>query len=221
VEDGTPFCRQCGAPQIRVVGVEPQPAVVAKTEESVAEPPIQLPELLSRTSPERVQWSHALPCAALGGGFSLLLVFPLSAASASLPAAPLLVFGLAFLAGGAWSVRLYRRKVKDAVLTPGMGARLGAASGAFGFLFLAVVMVAMVVYQADEMRKLMADSAPQLTSRGYDAEKLKQMLDLLNTPGGLVIFVAFGLFVMLIMFVGGSSIGGAWYAAWVRKRLRG
>jgi hypothetical protein len=155
----------------------------------------------------------------LGGAFSLLLVFPLSLLGAASPMAPFVVFGLAFLAGGAWAARLYRRKAKDVGLTPGAGARLGAASGAFGFLFLAVIIVAMVVYRADEMRKLMTDSAPQLVNRGYDAEKMQQMLDILKTPGGLAVFVTFGLFAMLVMFVIGSSIGGAWYGAWVRKRL--
>jgi hypothetical protein len=154
----------------------------------------------------------------LGGAFSLLLVFPLSLLGAASPMAPFFVFGLAFL-GGAWAARLYRRKAKDVGLTPGAGARLGAASGAFGFLFLAVIIVAMVVYRADEMRKLMTDSAPQLVNRGYDAEKMQQMLDILKTPGGLAVFVTFGLFAMLVMFVIGSSIGGAWYGAWVRKRL--
>jgi hypothetical protein len=70
------------------------------------------------------------------------------------------------------------------------------------------------------MRKLMTDSAPQLISRGYDAEKLHQMLDILKTPNGLAFFVAFGLFAFLVMFVIGSSIGGAWYGAWMRKRMR-
>jgi hypothetical protein len=140
--------------------------------------------------------------------------------SASSPAALLLLFGLAFLAGGAWSTKLYGRKVKNAVLTPVAGGQVGAASGAFGFLFLAVIVVATVVYQAEEMRKAISDSAPQLISRGYDAEKMRQMLDLLKSPGGLAFFVTFFLFVMLIMLVAGSSIGGAWYGAWVRKRLR-
>lgn len=219
VEDGVPFCRHCGAPQIRVVGIEPEPTIVPQAHDS-SDRTILLPELLPKSQSTHVQWSHALPCAALGGAFSLLLVIPLSMLSASSPTALLLMIGLAFLAGGAWSTRLYGRKVKNAVLTPVAGGQVGAASGAFGFLFLAVIVVATVVYQAEEMRKAIADSAPQLISRGYDAEKMRQMLDLLKSPGGLAFFVTFFLFVMLIMLVIGSSIGGAWYGAWVRKRLR-
>jgi hypothetical protein len=219
VEDGVPFCKACGAPQIRVAGIEPQPPQL-EAHDSSTEGTVLLPELLPQARAARIHWSQAFPCAALGGAFSLLLVIPLSLLSVGSSAAPLLVFGLAFLAGGAWAARLYRRKVKDAVLTPGSGAQLGAASGGFGFLFLAVVVIAMAVYRGDEMRKLMTDSAPQLINRGYDAEKMQQMLDLLKTPGGLAFFVAFGLFAMLVMFVVGSSIGGAWYGGWTRKRLR-
>lgn len=220
MEDGVPFCKQCGAPQIRVAGIESQPTVVAEAYDSSADQTIPLPELLPTVRSSRIQWSHALPCAALGGAFSLLLVFPLSVVGASVPAGPFVMFGLAILMGGVWSVRLYSRKVKSALLTPGLGAQLGAASGGFGFLFLAVIVVATAVYQADEMRRAIADRAHQAISGGYDAEKMQQMLDILKTPGGLAVFVAFGLFAMLVMFVIGSSIGGAWYGAWVRKRLR-
>ena len=219
MEDGVPFCRHCGAPQIRVVGIEPQPTIAPQAQES-SDRPILLPELLPRPRSARIQWSLALPCAALGGALSLLLVIPLSMLSAGAPAALLVMLGLAFLAGGAWSTRLYERKVKEAVLTPAAGGQVGAASGAFGFLFLAVLVVATVVYQADEMRKAISDSAPQLISRGYDAEKMRQMVDLLKSPGGLAFFVTFFLFVMLFMLVVGSSIGGAWYGAWARKRSR-
>ena len=203
-----------------MAGIEPQPAPAPEAHASESEGPILLPELLRPTQAGRIQWSQALPCAALGGAFSLLLVIPLSVLGAGSPLGPLVVFGVAFLAGGAWAARLYTRKVKNAGLSPGAGAQVGAASGGFGFLFLAVIVVAMAVYRSDEMRQLMADSAPQLISRGYDPEKLQQMLAVLRTADGLVVFVAFGLLALLVMFVVGSSIGGAWYGAWTRKRIR-
>jgi len=43
-------------------------------------------------------------------------------------------------------------------------------------------------------------------------------VELLKTREGLVFFVAFGLFITLLIFVVGASIGGAWYSAWLRKR---
>jgi len=200
--------------------MEPQPLVVPDVPELAGHPTVFPSQLLPQARSARIQWSQALPCAALGGAFSLLLVIPLAVLGAGSALAPFAVFGLAFMAGGAWSVRLYLRKAKDAPVTPGAGVQLGAASGGFGFLFLAVMVVAMVVYRADEMHKLMADSVPQLVSRGYDAQKMQQMLELLKAPGGLAFFVASGLFVMFVILVVGSSIGGAWYGAWTRKRGR-
>ena len=49
--------------------------------------------------------------------------------------------------------------------------------------------------------------------------KIEQMQQALKTPAGLNVSVAFVLVMLFVMFVVGSSIGGALYAAWVRKRL--
>jgi hypothetical protein len=172
------------------------------------------------TQSSRIQWAQALPCAALGGVFALLLLIPFAALGAGSSVAPFAVFGVAFMVGGAWSVRLYYRKVKDVPIKPRAGAQVGAARGGFGFLFLAVLIAATVIYRADEMRKGMADAIGQLTHRGYDPEMARQVLEFLKTREGLAFFVGFGLFVMALIFVIGASIGGAWYSAWLRKRTR-
>jgi hypothetical protein len=220
VEDGVPFCKHCGAPQIRVLGIEPQPVPVPETHDSEPERTIVLPELLLQPQSGRIQWSQALPCAALGGAFSLLLLFPAAALSVGSAGGSFVMSGLAFLLGGAWAARLYYRKARPVSTTPGVGAKIGAASGAFGFLFFAVIIVATAVYRADEIRKTVTDYAHQLTSQGGDPDKVKQMLDTLNAPGGLGVMVAFALCALLVIFVAGSSIGGAWYGAWMRKRMR-
>ena len=214
VEDGVPFCKNCGAAQIRVPGVEPQPAdepqVPGVSEQSkVAQPVPVLPPLrASASQPTGVQWAHALPGAALAGAFSLLAAV-----------VPYAAYGPAFMAGGALAVVFYRRHVKDRLPTTREGARIGAASGGFGFLFFAVVMVATLVYRPDELRQAMLDKVTQAVARGYDPQKVEQMQQALKTPAGLTSLVTFGLFMLLVIFVAGSSIGGALYAAWVRKRL--
>ncbi len=63
-------------------------------------------------------------------------------------------------------------------------------------------------------------SVSQFSGRGYDPDKIQQTLELLKTPQGLSLFVGFVLFIMCVIFIVGASIGGAWYSAWVRKRLR-
>jgi len=116
VEDGTPFCKQCGAPQIRVPGIEavessaPGPAAITPIE-SAPEVPSIPSVLLSEGRSPGVQWAHALPGAALGGAFSLLAAI-----------VPYAIFGPAFLAGGAVAVILYRRHIKDRLPSAGAGA---------------------------------------------------------------------------------------------------
>jgi hypothetical protein len=145
----------------------------------------------------------------LAGAFSLLLAI-----------VPFAIFGPAFLAGGALAVFFYRRQLKDRLPTPGEGGRVGAASGGFGFLFFGIMTVATLVYRPEELRTGMLESISQLAGRGYDPHKIEQVQELLKTPQGLALLVAFGLLVIALMFVVGSSIGGALYAAWLRKRAQ-
>ena len=208
-----PFCRQCRAPQIRVLGVEPEPTPARPGESSTdVLPPPSLPTLpppFPRVGTGAVQWSRALPGAALGGVCSLLaMVIPFG------------IFGPAFMLGGGLAVMLYRRTSGGIVPTPGAGARIGAASGGFGFLYLAVLAVALAVYRSVEVRDAMLESVSQMTARGYDPQKVAQVEQLVKTPDGMMLFLAFGLFMMLLIMVAGSSIGGAFYAAWSRRRPR-
>lgn len=131
---------------------------------------------------------------------------------------PLAAFGPAFLAGGALAVVLYRRHVKDRLLSPGEGAQIGAASGGFGFLFVATFVVAMLVYRPEELRQPMLKAITHPVVH-YDSQKIEQMQALLKTSEGLTFVVVFGLFLLILVSVVGSSIGGALYAAWLRKRM--
>lgn len=220
-----PFCKACRAPQIRVPGFEPsEPVVVPEIHDAVERgsvPPPPPSRLATLRESSRIQWSQALPGAAIGGVFSLVLslfvTIPLAMLLAG-PSAALIALGFAFMLGGAWSVNIYHRKVKAASATPLVGAQIGAAGGGFGFLFFAVLTVATVIYQADEMRKAMTVALDQATKRGGDPEVASRLLEFLKTPEGLSSFVAFGLFMMLLILVTGASIGGAWYSAWLRKR---
>lgn len=217
VEDGTPFCKQCGAPQIRVPGVEaveapaPGPAGITPTESAPEVPGIPSVLLSERRSPG-VQWAHALPGAALGGVVSLVLVFVFAVVGPTFA-------GLAFFLGGGLAVLLYRRHVKN-LLSTGVGAKIGAASGAFAFLYVAILTIGSLVYSPNEVRKAMADSAQQWTARGYDPQKFQQLLEQIKTPDGLQFIVVSVLVFGFLMIVVGSSIGGALYAAWARKRAQ-
>jgi hypothetical protein len=68
------------------------------------------------------------------------------------------------------------------------------------------------------VRQEVFDSLSLMLRRGSDPHNVAQAQDLIKTPDGLAFFFGFGLLVMLVVMVAGSSIGGALYAAWVRRR---
>ena len=206
VGDGVPFCGHCRAPQIRVAM---EPASRSPGPGESPEPSPSGGTVASAPFPKSaVQWSRALPMAALGGLLSILLL-----------GVPLGAYGLAFLLGGAISVGFYERRSMGARLSSGMGARIGAASGGFGFLFLAITLVATSVYRADDLRKMLEEKIGELTARGYNPEQVKAALDLLKTPEGLAFFVTSLLMVLAFMYVAASAVGGALAARLLGRRL--
>jgi hypothetical protein len=168
-------------------------------------PPVFHPSIPHLPSPG-LDWSHGLPCAAMGGFLALFLSF-----------IPFFLFGPAFLLAGAFAVFLYRRRTLTE-LNRRAAARLGAASGGFAFLFLAVVIAATVFYAPDKVREAMFT---QLKTGHYDPEAVRTFTNFVNTTAGLAACVIFTLFVIMLICVVGASIGGAWYSAWLQRRDRG
>ncbi|MBZ5705770.1 MAG: hypothetical protein LAN63_10480 [Acidobacteriia bacterium] len=166
VDDGVAFCKQCNAPQIRVAGGDA--ASQAGAEIAPA------PSALYLGSPQAgvIQWARALPATALGGLIAALAM-----------ATPLGVFGLGMLAAGALSVVFYRRRNPAANVTPAMGARLGAVSGALGFgMFAILTSIEMVVFRSGgELRTALLDAVRQSAARSSDPQA-QQMLEYLKTP---------------------------------------
>jgi hypothetical protein len=208
VIDGAPFCPQCKSPQIRVPGFETEGVAAASPEPSDAEPGI--PTFAARPpvpQPFGVRWNQALPAAVVGGIISIVaLVLPLA------------VWGPAYALGGAAAVFVYRLRARDSRLTPAIGAKIGAASAGFGFSIIAIITVATYVYHREDLRNAMSDAINQMTARGSDAQTAQQALELMKTPEGLGFFVAFGLSMLLIIFVAGASVGGALCASWLRRK---
>lgn len=200
MEDGTPFCAQCGAPQIRVGGAE---SAEPHSYPGVAGSP-------SYPGSTSIQWSQALPSAALAGLIAAGLMF-----------IPLGAFGLGMIAAGVLAVLFYRRRNPLGNLTPGIGARLGALSGILGFgmfgIFTAVEVL--VFHSGGELRAALLEAVQQSVARTSDPQA-RQMLDYLKSPPGLALVMALGLAVMLVFFLILSSIGGALAAVLLRRRER-
>ncbi len=200
VEDGTPFCRSCGAPQIRVAGYGLDDAA----------PLSYMGQAASPVSPSAIQWSQALPSAALAGLIGALLMF-----------VPLGALGLGMIAAGVLGVLFYRRRRFVGHLSAGAGARLGALSGMFGFGIFAVFtsIEALVFHSGGQLRAALLQAVEQSAARTSDPQA-QQVLEYLKSPPGLALVMAMGLAVMLIFFLLLSSAGGAVTAALLRRRER-
>jgi hypothetical protein len=192
VEDGTPFCPRCSAPQIRVVGPEII-APVAATLDAVAEPYASY----SIPQPAAIEWSHALP----SSGISLLAAFCLI----MLGVPP----GLGMVAAGFLSVVLYRRRNPGIHLTAGKGARLGALTGTLGFGVLAIILALVAAFQSGtEIRDTLLRTIQQYAAHSTDPH-IQQVLDLAKTPEGFTFIMILSFAMTFVAFLMFSSLGAA------------
>lgn len=199
VEDGVAFCAHCNAPQIRVSGLESgfQPGLPGDPHASLA-------------YATTLQWSQALPSAALAGLIAaFLMLIPLGA------------LGLGMIAPGILAVVFYHRRCPGTLLTGTMGAQLGALSGMFGFGMFAIftAIETFVFRSGGQLRSALLEAVQQSAARNPDPQA-QQILDYLKTPTGLAVVMALGLVVMLVLFLVLSSASGALGAAWLRRKGR-
>ena len=200
VEDGTAFCPQCNAPQIRVNGSFP---------EGVSGPEFST-QTATYAGATAIQWSQALPSAALAGLIAAVLMF-----------IPLGAFGLGMIAAGVLAVLFYRRRNPLGTLSPGMGARLGALSGMLGFGIFAVLTAVevLVFHSGGQLRAALLEAVQQSASRTSDPQA-QQIFDYLKSPPGLALVMVLGLAVMFVVFLICSSLGGALGAVLLRRKDR-
>ena len=204
VEQGTAFCPQCRAPQIRVAvpetvtpsGITYDPAVSS------------LPAYFGAPLTTRIEWSQALPATALAGLITAVLMMT-----------PLAYFGFGMLIGGGLSVVFYRRRIPVANVTPGMGARLGMVSGILGGgIFAALLSIGIMLFHAwDSVRAKLIEVVEQTAARNPDPQA-QQALEFFKSPQGIVLLLTTALIGALIAFVIFSGLGGALGAALLRRK---
>jgi hypothetical protein len=158
----------------------------------------------------RIDWAQALPAAALAGLIAALLMLT-----------PLVAFGLGLLIGGSLSVVFYRRRSPGANITPGIGSRLGMASGVLGGCIFAVLLSVRTVmlHQWGQVREKVIDLVAQAAARNPDPQA-QQALEFFKTDQGIALLVSSALVVTLVAFVIFSGLGGALGAALLRRRQR-
>jgi hypothetical protein len=194
VEEGTPFCAHCGAPQIRVA--IPEPVEVLPGEKALQGQLVETAR--SQAMPVPLPWARALlPCAlaALLGALSMLL-------GLAFPAA---VLGAGFLA-----VALYRQRTAGAVRA-GLGAKLGAISGilCFGISAVFVALAATVPDFRVKIRAQILDEIQKAAATRAGDPQVQAALDQLKTPEGLAMMLVIGSALLFVFFIAIASLGGA------------
>ena len=211
LDEALPFCPHCGAPQIRV-------ATPDEESSHPSHPPIAYvsPQTWSTAAPaytpHAIQWDVALKGALLSG-----------LAAAVLTAAPFVGLGccLWLLGAGALAVWLYQRRIPGAIVTPGMGMRIGAVSGAIGFVATTIWSVFRFTRDSQEFRTAMAEQMEKSIASNPDPraqEIMRQFMANLNTPEGLATFFVLMMVLMAIVFVVFSAAGGALGASMFARR---
>ena len=211
IDETLPFCPHCGAPQIRV----DVPEEDASTSPSAPTPdvyPSSWPPPAPPYQSSTVQWNFAAKGAVLSGLISAVL-----------SGIPIVGFGccLWLLGGGALAVWLYQRRVPGTVVTPGVGMRIGALSGVFGFLATTVLWVILFAKNSRELRTVFAEQMEKSIAQNPDPraqDMARQFVSYLNTPEGLATFFVLGLVIMAVVYVVFSAAGGALGASMFARR---
>ncbi|HEY1262298.1 MAG TPA: hypothetical protein VGF06_02175 [Terriglobales bacterium] len=209
IDEGKPFCPHCLAPLIRVAlpgasTPEPPPA----GEIPLAEIPHNAPAI---RLPGKVDWSQgriaALFAASMAALFGFAGIGPLFA-------------GIGVMAAGGFAVSFYRRRVPGVEVTPGMGAKLGAATGTIGFTLLSVIAgIKVALTGVEKFHAALLDNYQHYQMQGLaDPQAQQQFLEVLKTPAGFALVLLLGLGCLMIIFVALASVGGAATALVTRRR---
>jgi len=211
VEDSSPFCPGCEAPQIRFSGREPYlDAVVVVGSATVAPAPVRVEDGYSGPQPPTgLKLRPALPSALNAGAIAAVL--------SALPLGAGFIFALPL--AGFLCVLFYRRRSSAEEPSPGAGFRLGAVAGLFGFVFFVILMAGEMVgfHAQNEPRDAVIQAVHQAQARAADPQA-REMLDYFLTPPGIVFIMIFGFIFMGITFVLLSGVGGAISAALLRRK---
>ncbi|HZW94173.1 MAG TPA: zinc ribbon domain-containing protein [Candidatus Eremiobacteraceae bacterium] len=209
IEDGKPFCLQCGAPQIRVTLPEPPSPLVLAADGAVAagdaEVEAVLPGITANALPE--SWSRDMKPCTLAAAIALVLTF--------LGLNPF----VAALGTGLLAVVFSRRRGLGIVIRPAAGARLGAISGLllFGMSTIFETLAFAFLHKGGELRNEMMDKIQQAAAR-YPGPEVQPFLDFAKSPGGFAFMMVASVIFGLLAFIALGSLGGALGARFMGRR---
>lgn len=206
VQDGTAFCANCNAPQIRVASPEAEPPVFVPGTPGEIQPPAQPVSLHSTPPvlPGQINWSAATKALWIAG---LLIGFT-----------SLLPLGFVWIAGGgALAVTLYLRKFPERPrLARSMGAKIGAVSGVIGYAVFSVVAGIQFLRDPGPVREMLNQALQNAKTQNPDP-RVTEMYDKFASPAGTALILTFTMVFLLAMFLVLSSLGGALAASVARR----
>jgi hypothetical protein len=216
IEDGKPFCLQCGAPQIRVAMPEPsEPAAagnVSPLEGPIfsLDPPIAPGTLNATALSPGIDWSQALRGCAIAALIAALVM-----------TLGLMVPLLAGLGAGFLAVTLHHRRNPAWGVNARSGAQLGAVCGLlfFGISVIFESLGAALFHTGGQVRQKMLEALQQAASRSNDPQ-VQAAFDQLKTPEGLAAMLIVGLVVLCLVSIAAGSIAGALTGAFLGRRNR-
>jgi hypothetical protein len=193
LEEGTPFCPHCSAPQIRVLIAEaPQSAGSA-----AAQNPIQPATVHDPRMPVPLRLGNAIRACSLAAFLAALSMF----LGLTVPAAAL---GSGFLA-----VALYRWRAVGPVRA-GLGAQLGAISGTlcFGILAALVSMAATVPDYRSKLHDQVLDYMQKAAASRPADPQVQTLIEQIKTPEGFTMILIIGSVLLFLFFIVLGTVGG-------------
>jgi hypothetical protein len=161
-----------------------------------------------------IQWDLAWKGALLAG-----------VGAAVLTAIPFVSIGccLWMLGAGVLSVAMYRKQVPGTLITPGMGMKLGALAGVFGFMVNAVVTVlSFALFRSNsDFRRAMQEQMEKQMANNPDPKAqamVQHFMDWMSSPQGAATFVVLILIVLGVVFIVITAAGGALGASMSGRR---
>ena len=215
VEDGKPFCAQCGAPQIRVAMPEPVTVVAGNVSSSelpifAADSPVVPGTLSASAFSSGIVWPRAFRACGISALIAALVM------SLGLMVPLLAVLGAGFLA-----VNLYHRQNQAWSVNARLGAKLGAVCGIlfFGIAAILETLATALLHTGGQIRQKMLDALQQAAARSGDPQ-VQAAFETLKTPEGVAIMLVFGLAVLFLVSIAAGSLAGALTGAFLGRRNR-
>jgi hypothetical protein len=216
VEDGKPFCSQCGAPQIRVAVPEPSTLSVAGNASATGlpvfslDPPVLPGPLRARALATGIEWPRALRACAIAALISLVVM-----------SLRLMLPLLAVLGSGWLAVILYRYRHPAWKANARSGAQLGAVTALLSSGVIAIFSaIAFAVLQAGgQVREQALEALQQVASRSNDPQ-VQATLDILKKPEGLAEKLILAMVGFFLISIAAGSIAGALTGTFLGRKNR-